>query len=304
MRRRIKTMNKTKYSALLILILLATAMFSVALVAAQDQPIEQIPIEQFPSVPNPNTTPSPPATAETANIVVASSLGGSTSPVPGAYVYAYGATIELQATANSGYKFLYWSIRGSYTPGHNQPPINYPELAANDPEFVPSFPSMAQVSEDSLITSTNPLKIICGYGYTYVYQPVFVPTTPTTPTSDAIVTVVDSIGGTTNPGSGTYHYANGTTIHLEATPSSDYNFQYWVAVGEDGHATTISDNPTNIICGYGYTYSYQPMFAPKGTNTTSTSTNEMYFYVIIAVLAIVAVVGLVMAVMYRGKAKK
>jgi hypothetical protein len=46
------------------------------------------------------------------------------------------------------------------------------------------------------------------------------------------------------------------------------------------------------------------MFAPVGTSTTSSSIPEMYFYVIIAVLAIVAVVGLVMAVMYRGKAKK
>jgi hypothetical protein len=297
-------LNKTKYLALLFLILLATAMFSVAFVAAQDEPIEEIPTDQFPSVPNPNATPSPPATGETANVLVASSVGGSTTPGPGAYVYAYGATIKLQATADSGYKFLYWTIKGSYSPGHNQPPINYPENAAEDPEFVPSFPSPSQVVDNSLITSTNPLQIICGYGYTFVYQPVFVPTTPAAATSDAIVKVVDSIGGSTNPGSGTYHYANGTTIHLEATPSSDYSFQYWVAVGEDGHATVISDNPTNIICGYGYTYTYQPMYAPKGTSTTSTSTNEMYFYVIIAVLAILAVVGLVLAVMYRGKIKK
>lgn len=297
-------MNKTKYSALVMLILLATAMFSVAIVVAQDEPIEQIPIEQFPSVPNPNVTPSPPPTAETANVVVASSLGGSTTPGPGAYVYAYGATINLQATANSGYKFLYWTIKGSYTPNHNQPPINYPEQAAEDPNFVPSFPSPSQVVEDSLVTSTNPLKIICGYGYTFVYQPVFAPTTAPSATSDAIVKVVDSLGGTTNPGSGTYRYANGTTIRLQATPSPDYSFQYWVAVDEDGHATTISDNPTNIICGYGYTYSYQPIFAPKGTTPTSTSIPEMYFYVIIAVLAILVVVGLVLAVMYRGKAKK
>jgi len=297
-------MNKTKYSALFLLILLATAMFSVVIVAAQDEPIEEIPIEQFPSVPNPNVTPSPPATAETANVVVASSVGGSTTPSPGAYVYAYGATIELQATANSGYRFLYWTIKGAYTPNHNQPPINYPEQAAEDPEFVPSFPSPSAVAEDSLITSSNPLKIICGYGYTYVYQPVFVPTTPATATSDAIVNVVNSIGGTTNPTPGTYYYANGSIINLQATASSGYDFQYWVAVGEDGHATTISDNPTNINCGYGYTYSYQPMFAPTGSTPASTSTPEIYFYVIIAVLAILVVVGLVLAVMYRGKAKK
>ena len=107
---------------------------------------------------------------------MAASAGGTTNPEPGAYVYNYGATIQLQATANAGFKFLYWTISGSYTPNHNQPPINYPENAEADPEFVPTFPSPATVAQDSLITSTNPLTIICGYGYTYVYQPIFIPT--------------------------------------------------------------------------------------------------------------------------------
>ncbi len=297
-------MNKTKFSALALLILLVSVTFSIAFVAAQDQPVDTIPIEQYPSVPNPNVTPIPPATAEIANVVVAASAGGTTNPAPGAYVYNYGATIQLQATASADYKFLYWTISGSYTPNHNQPPINYPENAAADPEFVPSFPSVATVAQDSLVTSTNPLQIICGYGYTYVYQPVFVPTNAAPSTNDAIVSVLDSIGGTTNPGSGTYHYANGTDIQLQATADSGYNFQYWVAVGSDGHPTTISDNPTNINCGYGYTYSYQAMFAPSGTSTSNGGIPDLYFYAIVAVLVIIAVIGLALAVMYRGKAKK
>lgn len=288
------------------LILLTSTLFTLAAVKAQDQPIEQLPIQQYPSVPNPNVTPSPPATAEVANVVVAASVGGTTDPEPGAYSYNYGATIHLQATADAGYKFLYWSIRGSYTPGHNQPPINYPENAINDPNFVPSYPSASSVAQDSLVTSTNPLNIICGYGYTFVYQPIFAPI-EVTPTNDAVVRVLDSVGGSTDPGPGTYYYANGTNIVLQATPDSGNTFVYWVATGTDGHPTTITDNPTNINCGYGYTYDYQAMFAPVGSSTGGTSTggiDVMYLYIIIGVLAVIAVIGIAAALVFRSRRNK
>jgi hypothetical protein len=292
-----------KASTMFFLVLLTSTI--VALAAAQDQPIDQIPLDQYPSVPNPNVTPPPPATEEVANVVVAASAGGTTTPEPGAYTYNYGDTINLEATPNSGYKFMYWSISGAYTPGHNQPPINYPENAAEDPTFVPGFPSPTEAAQDSLITSTNPLQIICGYGYTYVYQPVFAPIEATSSTSDAVVRVLDSIGGSTTPGPGTYYYANGTTIQLQATPDSGYSFVYWVATGADGHPTTIADNPTNINCGYGYTYDYQAMFAPEGSgNGGGTSTggiDVMYLYIIIAVLAVIAIIGVAAALVFRNR---
>jgi hypothetical protein len=299
-----KGLNKAKYSALVLLLLLISVMFAVASVKAQDQPIETIPPEQYPSVPNPYNPPSPPpAPQEVATVVVAASVGGTTNPEPGVYKYNYAATITLEATPSSGFRFLYWTIRGSYTPGHNQPPINYPENAAEDPNWVPTFPSPSQVAEDSLVLSTNPLQIICGYGYTYVYEPVFAPTTAPPATSDAIVNVLDSIGGNTNPTPGTYYYRNGSTINLQATPDSGYTFQYWVAVGEDGHPTTITDNPTNINCGYGYTYSYQAMFAPSEATPASTGIPAEYLYAIIIVLAIIAAIGIGAALMYRSKGK-
>lgn len=291
-----------KYSTLFFIAFLTTTMFAMAVVNAQDEPTETIPPDQFPSVPNPNVTPIPPATGETANVVIAASLGGTTNLAPGAFVYNYGSTIHLQATPNTDYKFLYWSISGSYAPGHNQPPVNYPENAINDPEFVPKFPSPTAAAQDALITSTNPLDIICGYGYTYVYQPIFTPITVSTETNstDAIVTVVNSVGGTTTPGAGTYHYQDGKTIHLQATANSGYDFVYWVATDANGHPTTIQDNPTNIICGYGYTYTYQPMFAPTGSNTNNSNSSD-YLYAIIVVLAVVAVIGVVAALVFRRR---
>jgi len=110
---------------------------------------------------------------------------------------------------------------------------------------------------------------------------------------EAIVVILPSAGGTTSPGPGTYAYPNGTNIVLSATPSSGYEFKYWIASGNytpghtAGQGVTIVDpetgeviggfprpqfsgidslvftaNPANITCGYGYTYYYQAVFAP------------------------------------------
>ena len=306
-----KGMTKViKYPTLFLLILLTSVMFMLTTANAQDEDSLDIipPDEQYPMVPNPYNPPIPPASPlETAIVVVAASVGGTTNLAPGAYTANYGDTITLRATASTGYRLLYWSIKGSYTPGHNQPPINYPaniDPTVEDPAWTPSFPDAFQGVSDSLITSTNPYTVICGYGYTYVYQPVFTPTTPATATTDAIVMVLDSLGGNTNPTPGTYYYSNGTTINLLATPDSGYSFLNWVAVGEDGHPTVVSDNPANIDCGYGYTYSYQPMFAPSDAIQSPTGIPTEYFYAIIAILAIIAVIALALVVMYRGKIKK
>jgi len=294
--------KKIKFQTLFLSILLTSAIFLLATANAQDAPIEVIPTDQYPLVPNPYNPPSPPpAGQQTATVVVAASVGGTSNPSPGAYSYSYGATIKLEATASSGYKFQYWIISGDYNVGNNVPPIQYPDIT--DPNWVPAFPPASTTAQTSLITSTNPLNVICGYGYAFVYQPVFVPTTQT-PANDAIVVVLNSIGGKTNPEPGTYHYSNSSTISLTATPNSGYTFSYWVAEGKDGHPTTISDNPTNIVCGYGYTYAYQAMFTPTGTATPSSGISVEYYYAIIAVLAVIAVIALGLMVMYRGKIKK
>jgi hypothetical protein len=291
-----------KYATLSLLILLASAMLLLSAYAQEEIP-EEIPPEQYPQVPNPYNPPSPPpAPQEVAIVVVSASVGGTTDPAPGAYKYPYAETITLKATASSGFKFLYWTIRGTYTPAHNVPPINYPEnINPEDPgSWIPAFPAPSEVAQDSLITSTNPLTIICGYGYTYVYEPVFAPTTAPPSTSDAIVVILESVGGTTDPAPGIYHYVNGSTISLKATANSGYEFVYWVAVDEQGHPTTISDNPTNIICGYGYTFKYQAMFQPAGAGPPVSAEVPIYIWAIIAVLAIVAVVAIAFAVT-RGK---
>ena len=291
-------MNKHTKIEVVVLLSLLTSMMILACTTdayAQDQ-------EQYP--PNPRALPSPPLSSETAIVAVIASTGGTSDPTPGTYTYNYGDTITLEATPDSGFKFLYWIICGTYTPGHNIPPINYPENAYQDPNWAPSFPPQSTLTEDNLVTSTNPLSIKCGYGYTFAYQPVFAPITPSANEgNDAVVVVLDAIGGSTNPSPGTYRYTDGSTISLTATPDNGYDFVYWVAVGEDGHPTTIDDNPTNINCGYGYTYSYQAMFAPLGAVQPAAGVPIEYLAAIV-VLVIIAVIAIGAALMYRGRSKK
>lgn len=284
--------KKAKYLSFCLLIILTSTML-LSLVSAQEP--------EFP--PPPNLPPLPPETEEEAIVVVAAALGGTTDPPAGEYTYTFADTISLEAIPNSGYRFQKWVISGQYTPGHNIPPIVYPEnIDLDDPTYVPNFPDASAIQSNSLVTSTNPLNVVCGYGYTFVYQPVFVPTsTVPAPTNNAIVVVVESVGGSTDPGPGTYYYAEDSTIVLTATPDDGYEFDSWVAVGEQGHPIQFTDNPTSIICGYGYEYEYQPMFRPTGTTTEEQI--PLYIYAVIAVLAIIAVIGVGAAIMYRGKSK-
>ena len=80
-------------------------------------------------------------------IVVLASAGGSTSPAPGTYAVSNASTLQLKATANSGWQFSHWTICGNSI-SHGGYPLNY---APTD----------------------NPYTVGHGYGYTYYYQPIF-----------------------------------------------------------------------------------------------------------------------------------
>lgn len=96
----------------------------------------------------------PPATQSTsatnAIVVVLSSVGGTTTPVAGTYALANAANFNLTATPTSGFRFDHWVIGGS--------PLNHGAYSFTD------------------TPTNNPYNVNHGYGNTYTYQPVFVPT--------------------------------------------------------------------------------------------------------------------------------
>jgi hypothetical protein len=250
----------------------------------------------FVSVPAYAQTPEP------ATVIVLSSVGGTTDPEPGTYTYAEGETITLIATPNEGFEFLYWIISGTYVTTHNQPPLIVPEIYLFDPNWIPDLPQLDRSGIDNLVLTQERLDIICGYGYSFTYQAVFAPTELSSGETDAIVIVTDAVGGTTNPGPGTYTYAEGQTITLTATPEAGFEFRYWIISGsylpthnqpplnipeqalDDPNWVpdlpqpdrtgidnlVISQTRLDIICGYGYTFTYQPVFAPTELSSAET----------------------------------
>lgn len=102
-------------------------------------------------------------------VVVLASAGGTVSPAPGTYALANAVSLNLQATAQSGWQFSHWTISGSST-DHGGAPVN-------------------------LTPTDNPYNVNHGYGYTYYYQAVFTPVGGSVPTPTPSSSTGGSIGG-------------------------------------------------------------------------------------------------------------
>jgi hypothetical protein len=299
------------------------------------------------------------AQTDEAVVIVMPTSGGTTDPAPGEYTYANGTNIVLTATPDQGYVFQYWLVSGGLTPGHSSGTA----IQVTDPdtgEVVVVIPRPGIIlAIDSLTFTTNPTNITCGYGYTYTYTAVFTPTSSGTPSdTNATVIVMPTTGGTVSPTPGSYSYSNNTQIILSATPNSGYQFKYWLISGSitQGHSAAgfsyiydpengqliaqfprpditgidtlvFTANPTNITCGYGYTYTYTAVFealtptatpAPTSTPTvapTATPTlspeptatpqppaqTDWTMWIILAAIVIIVVIAAVVMLMRRKK---
>jgi hypothetical protein len=109
--------------------------------------------------------------ATAAIIIVLAGAGGTTSPVPGTYALADATSLDLTATPDSGWQFSHWVIAG-------------PNLSHG------GYPYTATPTD-------NPYNVNHGYGNTYSYQPVFVPTGTTEPTPTPTATSGGIMAGIT-----------------------------------------------------------------------------------------------------------
>jgi hypothetical protein len=103
----------------------------------------------------PGATSLPTSMATAAIVVVLTSAGGTVSPTPGTYALDNATSLNLSATASSGWTFSHWVISGPIT-GHGGAPVN-------------------------LTPTDNPYNVNHGYGATYQYQAVFTPTSSGSP---------------------------------------------------------------------------------------------------------------------------
>jgi len=286
-------------TAFLLMLLASTALLLVIIPTINAQDDEEIippPIPDFPRI----------IPEDVAKVIIIASIGGTTTPAYGEYTYPNNTKFEIKAIPNAGYRFSHWVISGEYLPGHNLPPILVPAEIPED--WVPKFPSPSDIAMDSLVTSQNPLDVVHGYGYTYQYQPVFVPiSTPGTPIAGTVV-ILEAVGGSVNPGAGTYTYVSDAIVTLTATAASGFEFDRWIISGGPlpGHGDiengVVTDNPLTTHAVEGEIYNYQAVFSPAGT-TTGGGIPAEYLYVIIVVLVILAAIGIGGMIMYRGKSK-
>ncbi|MGA3289568.1 MAG: hypothetical protein ABSD42_04945 [Candidatus Bathyarchaeia archaeon] len=103
-------------------------------------------------------TPSTVSASTNAIVVILAGNGGTTSPAPGTYSLANATSLDITATPDSGFTFAYWVISGSPLNGHGG--YSY-----------------------TLTPTNNPYNVNHGYGNTYNYQPVFLPTSTTVSTT-------------------------------------------------------------------------------------------------------------------------
>jgi len=228
-----------------------------------------------------------------ATVNVMESLGGTTDPAAGSHSYNGGSNVVLTATPDENFVFLQWLI-----------------------------------SADTDFTSTdNPFTVTVAAGTTYNVQPVFQPTVvaflpyvpPTDTSAFAIVQVLASVGGTTDPTPGFYSLVSAEQLSLRAVAADGFVFSHWVVSGSymPGHGgdpsldTNIpTDNPLLIGHGEGYQYNYQAVFVPVGSNPpsnppgTSNGTSGISTELLLAIVAIVIIVVVAVAAFAYMKRKK
>jgi len=245
-------------------------------------------------------TPNLPSVKAQANITVTvfTSVGGTTTPAAGNATYASGATVALAATPGTGFYCSNWvivSAAGS-SGDYNNPTTfsasastGYAVQAVFDP--IEAIPTVAPEQPTTL--------------------PTLVPDTTVQPNTsgDAIVVVVAGVGGSVSPAPGVYALASAATLQLTATASTGFTFSHWVIGGyplsHGGYSftDTPTQNPYDVEHGYGYTYSYQPVFNAITPVTSVTPIPE--FASAAALITVMALIIIAFAAYgFAKKAKK
>ena len=226
-------------------------------------------------------------------LTITATAGGTTNPVPGTYIYASGSSVSVVAVPSVNYKFIHWELDGSNVTDNFITVLMNSNHTLNavfklltyrltilsssggvtDPSpgtwvytngttvNVAATPNAYYVLDHWLLDgnaagSANPFSILMMDDHTL--QPVFAHVNYT-------LTISATIGGSTDPAPGAYTYSGGTTVAVNALPSSGYRFDHWVF----DSSPTGSVNPINILMNSSHTL--QAVFAETHTLVISAS---------------------------------
>lgn len=116
-----------KYSAIAVLFLLVPLILAPTFNFASAQDEQEPPFPIFPP------------TEEQAQVILTTTVGGTTEPVPGQYTYPNNTKFEIKAVQDTGYRFAYWSISGEFLPGHNLPLVIIPLDPTGNIDYIPDI---------------------------------------------------------------------------------------------------------------------------------------------------------------------
>ncbi len=221
----------------------------------------------------------------TDSVYVYTSLGGSitgngTTLTGGASAsYANGTAVSFEAVAGTGFNFLCF------------------EYAA---------------STGAVTYTTNPL-VVTLTSSSCAIEAMFTPASNVTPVATSGTSTIDvltSLGGTTNPSSGSYtNYTIGTADDFVATPGTGFTFLYWMVSAAAGSCiSTTSTIDYNVSAS---TCALQAYFIPTGSSVTLPSTSPTPTTTVNEFSSATAIIASVMLVAvafgtytYTKKAKK
>jgi len=231
----------------------------------------------------------------TYTLAITATTGGTTSPAPGAHTYPSGSSANVEALPSTNYFFDYWVLDGS--PAGSDSPISV--LMDSDHTLHAVFSLINYTLTITATTggTTDPAPNTYAYAsgssvqvtaipdvnYKFVYweldgenvglvDPITVLMNKNH-TLNAVfelltykLTILSSVGGATDPASGTHTYVNGTEVSVTANPDTHYLFDYWELDG----VKAGSENPMTVLMTDDHTL--QPFFKLCNYTLTITAT--------------------------------
>jgi hypothetical protein len=215
----------------------------------------------------------------TYTLTIVTTAGGTTNPAPGTYTYIEGTNIQVNATPNANYKFVYWELDGSYnstnnpttvlmnanhtlkavfatitytltitttTGGTTSPAPGTYTYDSGSSVNVTALPSANYFFDHWLLDGSpagtaNPISVLMNNNRTL--QAIF-------SLINYTLTITTTAGGTTNPAPGTYTFASGSSVNVTAMPYNNYKFVRWELDGSN-----VTDNPITVQMNGNHTLS-------------------------------------------------